>query len=355
MSEWKPFRAKDINLVLSSVSGAIASGVRERIMGAVDASLGDYLTGVMNLTSLDDLGTPQVMIRVRTFQTILDEFRKQLDDRYSRVLERIGLNIGFNFGISLIKILNNSHWMALDYEAVLKFWALFDSSAQIGNVDFDLKSNDSDAATVHVRIKRLFLTLGYGADEPLRHASFMLGYLLGAADVTAMLWTRWIRQSDWQNPKRAWRALGCEVAGTDKDDISAFQIALREEAFPDVRDTFVRAINASEEGKYVDAMMAARICLEESLRRVAGHPSETRVSFGRLLEEIDGVRADLVFENWKIAYDVCSKYAHQINAENAVLSNLFLVWECVRDAENVVLSSEQRANLADAQHKYLLP
>src|SRR5262249_27633744 len=100
----QPFATPDIDRVLTAVSGGLASDVREHIMQAVDSGLRDYLAGVVNLNSLGDLGTPQVMIRVRTFQTILDEFRRLLDDRYATIIEHIGSSIGFNFGISLIRI-----------------------------------------------------------------------------------------------------------------------------------------------------------------------------------------------------------------------------------------------------------
>lgn len=93
-----PFTGSDIDKVLTTVSGGIESNVRKHIIDTVELGLRDYLAGVVNLNSLGDLGTPQVMIRVRTFQTILDEFRHLLDDRYSHILERVGQNIGFNLG-----------------------------------------------------------------------------------------------------------------------------------------------------------------------------------------------------------------------------------------------------------------
>src|SRR5258707_15110717 len=98
------FDKSDVDEVLTAVSGGIEVSVRRHIMESIESGLRDYLAGVVNMTSLGDLGSPQVMLRVRTFQTILDEFRKTLDDRYPQILEHIGRNIGFNFGISLLNI-----------------------------------------------------------------------------------------------------------------------------------------------------------------------------------------------------------------------------------------------------------
>ena len=353
----QPFRTPDIDEVLAAVSGGLASDVREHIMQSVDAGLRDYLAGVVNLNSLGDLGTPQVMIRVRTFQTILDEFRRLLDDRYTGIIEHIGLSIGFNFGISLIKILRNSNWIPLDFAALLKFWASFDSSAQMGLFHFDYEMQKTGEASVLAGIKHLFLTIGYGQDEPLRHCDFMIGYLISTTDVVSLLWTRWIRNSIYARPDYSWRTVACVNDGVERDDVTAFRLSLREERFPDVRDTLAHAIEACEATKWVEAMIDARICLENSLLQIVSLPPGTRISFGRLLEQLKNVRANMDFEKWKLAYAVCSEFAHQLRVHNeiAVLGYLFNVWECIREAEEVKLSVEQAGLLASNKEKYITP
>lgn len=353
----QPFSTPDIDRVLTAVSGGVASDVHEHIMQAVDAGLRDYLAGVVNLNSLGDLGTPQVMIRVRTFQTILDEFRRLLDDRYPGIIEHIGLSIGFNFGISLVRILRNSNWIPLDFAALLKFWALFDSSAQMGRVSFEYMREATGEAGVVAKIRHLFLTIGYGADEPLRHCNFMVGYLISTTDVASLLWTRWIKNSIYARPENAWRTTVCTNDGLEHDDVTAFRLALREERFSDVRDALASAIEACEANKWVEAMIDARICLENSLLKVVDLPAGTRISFGRLVEQLKNVRANMDFERWKLAYAVCSEFAHQVRAHNeiAVLGYLFNVWECVREAEEVELSVEQAGLLAKAKDKYITP
>jgi hypothetical protein len=353
----QPFKTRDIDQVLTAVSGGLAADVREHIMQAVDAGLRDYLAGVVNLNSLGDLGTPQVMIRVRTFQTILDEFRRLLDERYPSIIERIGLSIGFNFGISLIRILRNANWIPLDFGALLKFWALFDSSAQMGHVSFEYEHEASGEASIDAKINRLFLTIGYGHDEPLRHCNFMVGYLSSTTDVASMLWTRWIRDSIYAKPANCWRSTACTNNGEERDDVTAFQLTLREERFADARDALTRAIDACESDKWIEAMIDARICLESALLRVVSLSAGTRISFGRLLEQLKNVRANMDLERWKLAYAACSEFAHQLRVHNeiAVLGYLFNVWECVREAEEVELSLEQTGLLARAKDKYITP
>lgn len=353
----KPFNTPEIDEVLTAVSGGLASDAREHIMQAVDAGLRDYLAGVVNLSSLGDLGTPQVMIRVRTFQTILDEFRRLLDERYADIIEHIGLNIGFNFGISLVRLLKNSNWIPLDFAALLQFWALFDSSAQMGRMGFEYEHEATGEAAVIAKIKHLFLTIGYGQDEPLRHSNFMIGYLASTTDISSLLWTRWIRHSIYARPANSWRTTTCTTDGSERDDVTAFRLELREERFSDDRDTLAHAIEACESEDWVESMIDARICLENSLLHVVGLPIETRVSFGRLLEQLKNVRANMDVERWKLAYAICSEFAHQRRSHNAiaVLGYLFTVWECLREAEDVELSAVQTGLLAGAREKYITP
>ena len=353
----EPFATPEIDKVLSAVSGGIEGNVREHIMQTIEVGLRDYLAGVINLNSLGDLGTPQVMVRVRTFQTILDEFRRLLDDRYATALQHIGLNIGFNFAISLIKILRNANHIPLDLEALLKFWALFDSSAQMGHIAFDFDFGNAREAVVVTKIKHLFLTNGYGSDEPLRHCDFMVGYLYATTDVASMLWTRWIRKSIFAKPEVAWRTTECINAGQERDEVTAFKVGLRPERFPEVRDTLTLAIDACQNGTWVEAMIDARICLENSLLLIARHELGTRFSFGRLLEQLKNVRANLDYEKWRVAYASCSEFAHQVKSHNeiAVLGYLFTVWECVCEAESVELSTEQAGLVVKAKDKYITP
>lgn len=351
-----PFNRSAIDDVLRTVSGGVATSVRKQIVDAVEDGLRDYLAGVINLNSLGNLGTPQVMVRVRTFQTILDEFRRILDDRYAHVLEHIGQNIGFNFGVSLVSILRNANWIPLNFEALLEFWARFDSSAQIGQVRFSYEKASGEAV-VDVRIKDLFLTLGYGQDEPLRHCGFMVGYFAAGMDLVSLLWTRWIRNSIYASPETSWRANRCVNQGQDHEYVTAFTVGLRPEKFPEARDVLVLAIDACQAGNWVESMIDARICLENCLLRIVGEVPSTKFSFGRLLEQLRGVRADIDYEKWRTTYALCSESAHQVSSQNeiAVLGHLFNVWTCLNEGENVELSPEQLGLLRHAREKYLIP
>lgn len=185
----------------------------------------------------------------------------------------------------------------------------------------------------------------------------MVGYLHGTTDVASMLWTRWIRKSIYAKPDIAWRTIECVNTGQDRDEVTAFRVNLRPERFGQVRDTLALAIEACQKGNWVEAMIDARICLENSLLLIAGQDLGIRFSFGRLLEQLKHVRANMDYEKWRVAYASCSEFAHQVKSHNeiAVLGYLFTVWECVCEAENVELSTEQAGLLLKSKEKYVTP
>src|SRR5205807_10173001 len=119
-----------------------------------------FLFGLVNMPKLATLGAPHVMLRVRTFQTILDDFRIALGEQYDPIRNRIGRAIGFNFGITLLRVLKHANRLPVAYGALLEFWARFDSAAQMGDYRVKIKEAGETGAVVDDNIRDLFLTLG---------------------------------------------------------------------------------------------------------------------------------------------------------------------------------------------------
>src|SRR2546423_13868047 len=103
--KFEAFDRHDVDDVLTQVTGAGQSDLRDQITTVVENGLRELLFGLVNMQTLADQGAPQVMLRVRTFQTILDDFRNELTGDYDEILRRIGKVIGFNFAISFLRFL----------------------------------------------------------------------------------------------------------------------------------------------------------------------------------------------------------------------------------------------------------
>jgi hypothetical protein len=353
-----PFERSEVGEVLAEVSGGLENDVRRSLTDILDKGLRDFLFGLVNMPRLAHLGAPHVMLRVRTFQTILDDFRGALEDQYNPILNRIGRTIGFNFAISLLRVLRHSQRLPMKYDALLEFWAKFDSAAQMGEYTLSFREDEQDrSAHIEVIIKDLFLTLGYEEDEPLRHCPFITGYFEGAVDTTLFLWTRWIKQSQYKDPKMLWSVSNCDNIVREDQGVIRFRVDVAEEQWPELKDYLASAIELSEKGNWTESIIAARVALERSLVRCANEEPKLKVSFGRLLEQLQKVRLPLNIARWRKTYSQCSETAHQVKVLNevTVTNILFNVWTCLHEAESVVIAPEQSAAIKQNRSKYIAP
>jgi hypothetical protein len=221
------FEVSQVGDVLAEVSGGAEDNLRRELTDVLEKEIRQFLFGLVNMPKLATLGAPHVMLRVRTFQTILDDFRVALGEQYDPILTRIGRAIGFNFGMTLLRVLKHANRLPLEYDALLEFWAKFDSAAQMGEYRLLLKEkSEKDGAVVDVNIKDLFLTLGYEDDDPLRHCPFITGYFDGALDTALFLWTRWIGQSIFKDPRVLWSVAGCDDPSREEHGVVRFSLKL---------------------------------------------------------------------------------------------------------------------------------
>jgi hypothetical protein len=353
------FEPSEVGDILTEVSGGMEADLRHEIAQILEKGLRDYLFGLVNMPKLANLGAPQVMLRVRTFQTILDDFRGALGEQYNPILTRIGRTIGFNFAISLLRVLRHARRLPIQYAALLEFWAKFDSAAQMGEYKLELHEEDGGEkrGRVDVSIKDLFLTLGYEDNEPLRHCPFITGYFEGALDTSLFLWTRWIKRSIYKDPAVLWSVTKCDDVVREDRGVVRFSLGISEERWPRLKDLLAHAIELSEEDRWAESIIAGRMALERSLVCCASEePSDLKVSFGKLLEQLQKVRLPLDASRWRQTYAECSEPAHQVKVLNevTVTNILFNVWRCIKEAEAVVTTPELTAVIKQNRTKYVI-
>jgi hypothetical protein len=355
------FDTSEVAEVLAEITGGAQTDIQHELTVLLEKGLREFLLGLVNMPNLGNLGAPQVMLRVRTFQTILDDFRSVLSKQYDPILMRIGRTIGFNFAITLLRVLRHAKKVPLKYDALLDFWAKFDSAAQMGEFKFSLRETDVHSAEVDVSVRDLFLTLGYGEDEPLRHCPFIIGYLEAALDTSMFLWTRWIKETPFRDPPILWNVrLSNEDADVVREDhqVVRFKICLENEHWPDLKQTLAHAINLSEKESWSESIIAGRVALERCLVRAAGEdPPELKVSFGRLLEQFERVRLAIDGKTWRKTYNECSRPAHEVGILNevTVTNVLFNVWRCVKEAEALIVAPELGADIRRNRATYIIP
>jgi len=361
MSEVQAFDTSHVADALADVSGGAEDNLRKELTDVLEKELRQFLFGLVNMPKLATLGAPHVMLRVRTFQTILDDFRGELGDEYDPVLTRIGRTIGFNFGISLLRVLRHAGRLPLEYDALLEFWAQFDSAAQMGEYKLSLKQELGDdglkRATVDVNIKDLFLTLGYEDDDPLRHCPFITGYFEGALDTAMFLWARWIQESIYQTPNVFWSVANYDTPGREEHGVVRFRVELVPERWPALKTLLCRAVELSETRNWEGSILSARMALERALVSLSAEtPPDLKVSFGKLLEQLERVRVPIDFTRWRRTYAECSETAHVVKvvSEFSVANIVFNVWRCVKEAESTIVPPEFLKEIKEHRERYVI-
>jgi hypothetical protein len=351
------FEVSQVGDVLADVSGGAEDNLRRELTDVLEKEIRQFLFGLVNMPKLATLGAPHVMLRVRTFQTILDDFRGALGEQYDPILTRIGRAIGFNFGITLLRVLKHANRLPLEYDALLEFWAKFDSAAQMGEYRLQLKEYGEGGAVVDVIIRDLFLTLGYEDDDPLRHCPFITGYFDGALDTALFLWTRWIRQSIFKDPRILWSVSGYDAPSREEHGVVHFNLRLIPERWPELKDLLYRAVELGEAKKWNESILSGRMALERGLVRFAEEdPPDLKVSFGKLLDQLARVRAPLDVDRWKRTYAECSETAHTVKviSEMTVSNILFNVWRCLKEVESVVVAPEFLTEIKQNRARYVI-
>lgn len=86
------------------------------------------------------------------------------------------------------------------------------------------------------------------------------------------------------------------------------------------------------------------------------NPPDLKVSFGRLLEQLERVRLAIDGDRWRHTYDECSRPAHQIGILNevSVTNVLFNVWRCVKEVEGLLVAPELGADVRKNREKYIV-
>ena len=356
MSEKLPkgFDREGAERVLSTSKGEqIKIDLSKRITEIIDEDLSEFFTkevAVLNMDALKKAGMPHVMLRVGTIQTILDEFRKALEPGYESALREIGEQVGLTFSIDLINFLRKSMNLPLDQEALLEFWAIFDSSADMGKISVDPRIKDN---RIQVGIENSFLTKNYEEDKH-RHCAFFQGYIRGVVDTSICQWTRWIAETRYAPPAQKWWVesvvKGCPPASENCE----FVVNLLEERYPQSRSAFSSSIRSIQQQNYGDASLSARLALERALKEPLGIDDEVPVSFARLLKAYQETQVPLAYSRWLFSYDEISKTAHEVRIVNyhEAIGTILSVKKLLDEWTQISLSEEQRRSLLAKKSEY---
>ena len=346
------FTKEEAAKALGFAGSEVKEKLSESIRTIVDRSIEDYLTKnpMINMDALKKAGTPHVLLRIKTLHTILDGFRWMLKEQYSPTLREIGERVGFGFSIDFIKYLKNNDKIPLNYDALLTFWSIFDSSADMGLITVNLEESTEK---INVEIENSFLAKGYN-EEIHRHCPFFEGYILGVIDGAMCQWIRWISDSFFKSPLNKWQAI--DVKENRNYQNCTFTVTIMKEKYQKTRDSLVVSIEEFQKVKpnYEEANKMARIALECAVKEPIGLTDADAVSFTRLIKTYQKFEVPLSYPKWISLYDLLSGVLHgRISIdENTILENLTETKKLIDEWSRISLSDEKVKEIVEKKGDY---
>ena len=346
------FRSEEAGEIIESAFADLRPILTGSISRALEESLDQYLvtSPLISLDALKRAGTPQVLLRIRTLQILLDAFRQRAEPGYEALLRRAGRSVGLTFGIEMIALLEEKGRIPIDLDSLLRFWSLYDSSAGMGILEPSMRGS-----RLTIRIRDNFLTVDYASGQH-PHCPFWEGYLQAALDSSMCMWLRWIENAGIHKvPKDRWMVV--DARENPLDSPCSFELKLAPEVQAEPRDQFTTALIDLREGRYTEAVQKGRIALELSVKGMIGLPGDFKVSFGKFKAVCRDLGVPLSYEKWEDAYAVASDPMHlpiQVNLREAV-GTLQSIQTLLVEAISMELSPQQREDLLGREAEYRLP
>lgn len=353
MNRLHHFKQEEADEILESAFEELKPLLTQAITKALENRLDEFLatSPLISLDALKRAGMPQVLLRVRTLQTLLDVMREQIQFNYSENLRNAGKLVGFTFGIDVIGLLEQKRRIPIDYNALLRFWSLYDSSAGMGTLSFLIREG-----RLSINIQENFLTLDYDSNRH-RHCSFWEGYLQAVLDTLICMWLRWIEEvGSYRIPSERWVVV--DVREVTQDMTCSFDVTLVKEIQTKPRDLLVNAMRQIYQKNFAGAVQTGRIALELSAKELIGLPEDFKVSFGRLLTVYQNSGLSLSYKNWEKTYGLASEPMHRRVSydERQAVRILQAVQELLIEANIIRPSDEQREDILNRKPEYsLLP
>lgn len=338
--------------VLGFAGNEIKESLSESIRTMIDKNIGDYLTKnpTINMGSLKRAGTPHVLLRIKTLHTIFDGFKKTLDNQYVDVLRKIGENVGFSFSVDLIDYLEiDKAKIPVDYNALIGFWSLFDSRADMG--DFTIKLDENNRK-IEVNIRDNFLTKEYENDQH-RHCAFFEGYIEGVLDGAFCQWTRWIYKSIYKPPRTLWQIIRVKENG--KDNQCHFTADIIKEKYLTPRNLLVDAILAFRKGDHKGAMLHARKGLENAIKEPIKLTETDKVKFTQLVKAYKKNQVEISYTKWADLYEAMSDIAAHSRrniTEEESLENINQTRNLIKEMSTIDLDADTIQKIHGEKQNY---
>jgi predicted hydrocarbon binding protein len=302
------------------------------------------------MDTLKKAGTPHVLLRLKTLHIIFDGVRKTLGDQYLDVLRCIGETVGFSFSVTLIDYLErDKSKIPFDYDALLGFWSLFDSRADMGT--FTVKFDENNEK-IEVIVDDNFLVKGYENDKH-RHCAFFEGYIEGILDGAMCQWTRWIENSIYRPPRELWQVI--RVKENRKEEQCLFTVEIMKEKYRTPRNLLVNAIQEFKKEDYNKAMLLARRSLEFAIKEPIHLTDADKIKFTQLVKAYQKYQIALSYQKWFDLYDIMSEvgaHSRKSITGDECLEHINLTRKLINEWSGIDLDEDTVTKVKGEKQKY---
>jgi hypothetical protein len=236
------------------------------------------------------------------------------DELYPSIMHSAGYRVGLSFAIDLMEYLKerelseDTHGaLPLDYDALLEFWTLFDSSTDFGQFSFSLQS-DPEGHTFDIAVKESFLVQKY--DERIhRHCAFLEGYIHGTLDGSFAQWVRWINSTHYRPPSRNLEISSVKEHSQTENNC-VFRCETSPEKLPGSKDLLIHSIECLWEKDYHECYISLRKSLENAVKELVELQDDDILKFTQLINCFQECGVGISYEKWRRLYGVLSGAAH---------------------------------------------
>ena len=262
------FKTTDVRSVKASLSAQELTDFQSNVQTLIGnlTELVHLLTGSTLFLQNGKLSTGHVQFaafRIETLSLIFEYTQRFMrssgkDELYPAFLGALGHHVGFTYGREILKNLRTFQSIPADDMALIELWALFENDTGAGVTTLQTL----DDHTFAISLKNNPLGHFYSTGVPHTHCHFYLEYY--RAILNEFFTTRPRLARDFMPDLKPSIRKVAKIDERPRNGCCVFEVCTREERLTRAFDLLHTALTEMDDGKYGDAVAAAREALTEA-------------------------------------------------------------------------------------------
>lgn len=297
-------------------------------------------------------GMETVSFRTKTFGLLLDALTANYKkDTYENILRTVGELTGSSFSLDLFHYLRKIQKIPKDYEALLHFWAGYDSSAGFGIIE--IKDFSEDDKYIDINVSNSYLVRSQKEKEKEnwhKYCSYLEGYIYGTLYESLSELYHLLDETEIYRPPNNLLKPILPIQDKPKDTICQFRVNIDIEKLTHASKQLYKAKKGYRDRSYIEGASSARTVFEYSLKELFDIPLEDPTSFYRLrrgfFDYCPSKDIKVKLKHYDSAYAKASEILHKDREASPELCNEILekAMGFLRDVSNSEMTRGQKSD-----------